>query len=123
MLTVLSVNGKAEAVKAAGCRGFVVPLGNEKDVVNNNKEKDNTIHPVGDLMDLLEVGFEESKPIPLEEGGLPLDDGCGLGRCDSVVILTIKTTNVDDIKALLLPVECAIYPGVGDLLITGQVSE
>ena len=104
---------KSLAAKKAGCSDLVLPRDNEEEV------KELTTHPIADLKGLLEVGFQKACTGPLKE--LPLDDGCCLGRCLSVT-LCLKTVEGEmSVEELLLPIDCAIFPGSGDLIITGQV--
>lgn len=111
---VLDVKAKCVAAKEALLTDIVLPQSCEQYVQGL------TSHPVNDLKGLLEKGFME-KPNPLLADLLIDKDNC-LGRCKSISLLLTKRGEEKTVRGMELLIDCAIYPGVGDLIITGEVS-
>ena len=114
------VAAKASEAERQGCSTMVYPKGNEGDW--GLEELTISMRPVHDINGLLREGFHNT-PISFPgDGLLPLDDGAMLGRAVTYNLLYDELDNHYSIIGILMPIDCAIYPGIGDVIVTGLVS-
>ena len=110
-----------------GCSAFVLPEGNQNDDGMDQLTIIKT--PVSNLYALLKEGFHEA-PTGLKDGQLPEDPEVLIGRARSFDLVYEETNffppkttrGLHGFRSIDMPVDCAIYPGVGDFTVTGNVS-
>ena len=110
------VDLKVQCVKDEAFSHLVLPSSNRKDLGAG----DATPIYVNDLVGLIKTGFHEDAASSVD--ALDLDDNCYVGRVNSYTILIDNSEEKLRAGGFPISVDCAILPGIGEVIITGQVS-
>lgn len=109
------VDLKVQCVKDEAFSHLVLPSSNREDLGSS----DMTPIYVDDLVGLIKTGFREDPASSLD--ALDLDDNCYVGRVNSYTILIDNSEEELTAGGFPISVDCAILPGIGEVIITGQV--